>query len=202
MKTTEHPLVATYLVTVEREAAELSPLRRSELLADLREHISVAIEEETVDGNEGVRRVLERLGDPRTIVATALGDENAPPPVSRRHTGVCICLLLLAVPLAAVSSLIGVLVMVAGLVLLWTGPQWGKKDKVIGTAATLLVPLSFMVTSLLWAIGSLRLDLGMLASNAVLSHLNIWLYLAPFALALLIQATACRHLYRTARQSA
>lgn len=83
MTITEYPLVKKYLATVAREAAGLSPERRNELLADLEEHIAVALAEASASGDDEIRAVLARLGDPRTIAATALGEERPAPQTSR-----------------------------------------------------------------------------------------------------------------------
>ncbi|QLJ05933.1 hypothetical protein HZZ00_36290 [Streptomyces sp. NEAU-sy36] len=58
----------SFLRSVEREAAVLPADRRGELLADLAEHIHVALAERP--GQE--QAVLAELGDPRAIVGTAL----------------------------------------------------------------------------------------------------------------------------------
>ncbi|MET8677998.1 hypothetical protein ABZW18_10505 [Streptomyces sp. NPDC004647] len=186
MKTTDHPLVETYLATVAREATGLSPERRSELLADLTEHIAVALEEETTPGDEGVRGVLERLGAPRTIVATAQGEEPPMPPASRWHTIAPLVLLPIAGPLTVVTPLIGGIALIAGTVLLWIAPQWRTRDKVAGMGATLLVPLCIALVGLAVATGSM--------------HPYAW-ELATMAAAALVSALACAHLHRAARRS-
>ncbi len=65
-------LIAGYLARVELAAAGLPPARREELLRDLREHIDISRAESGDDDSEvAVRTILDRLGDPETIVAAA-----------------------------------------------------------------------------------------------------------------------------------
>ncbi|MCZ0979884.1 hypothetical protein O1L60_15135 [Streptomyces diastatochromogenes] len=89
MTGTEHPLVTDYLATIEREASFLPAGRREELLADLREHLAVAVGDE--EDPEAVRTALERLGSPSAIVAAARAEEpearRRPSPPRRRSPG-------------------------------------------------------------------------------------------------------------------
>lgn len=64
-------LVAAYLARVDRAASRLPAARREELLGDLREHIEIARAESAVGSEAEVRTILERLGDPESIVAAA-----------------------------------------------------------------------------------------------------------------------------------
>ncbi|MEX2975126.1 hypothetical protein [Streptomyces sp. C184] len=167
MSHTEHPLVRNYLATVAREAAGLSPERRNELLADLEEHIAVALAEEPASGDDSVRAVLVRLGDPRTIAATALGEEPPAPQspgfavVRAVVRGLAVLVLLGMAGSLAISAnpFIAAIPLIGGLWCLWAGPQWRKRDKVIGTAAA-LAPLLFAVVLAVIAAFGLHLGLG------------------------------------------
>jgi hypothetical protein len=64
-------LVAAYLARVERAASRLPAGRREELIGDLREHIEIARAESGAESEAEVRTILERLGDPESIVAAA-----------------------------------------------------------------------------------------------------------------------------------
>ncbi|GIE83175.1 hypothetical protein Aph02nite_91250 [Actinoplanes philippinensis] len=64
-------LVAAYLARVERAASRLPAGRREELLGDLREHIEIARAESGAGTEAEVRTILDRLGDPESIVAAA-----------------------------------------------------------------------------------------------------------------------------------
>lgn len=66
-------LVEQWLASVQRAGADLPPDRLGELLADLREHITVTRAElsSETETEADVRTLLERLGDPESIVAEA-----------------------------------------------------------------------------------------------------------------------------------
>ncbi|MFC4069815.1 HAAS signaling domain-containing protein [Actinoplanes subglobosus] len=71
MMTQTDELVAAYLARVERAASRLPAGRREELIADLREHIEIARAESGAESEAEVRTILDRLGDPESIVAAA-----------------------------------------------------------------------------------------------------------------------------------
>ncbi|SDT58096.1 hypothetical protein SAMN04489716_4648 [Actinoplanes derwentensis] len=71
MTETDH-LVAVYLARVDQAAIRLPAGRREELVNDLREHIEIArAEAEGEETEASIRTILERLGDPESIVAAA-----------------------------------------------------------------------------------------------------------------------------------
>jgi uncharacterized membrane protein len=184
MTITEHPLVKNYLATVAREAVGLSPERRGELLADLEEHIAVALAEEPASGDDGIRAVLARLGEPRTIAATALGEELPAPQASQGRTLAIVGLLAVCGPLTVFAPPLGI-VLIGAIWWLWTVPQWRSRDKAIGTAAA-LVPLLFLLAQWVIPAGALHLGLGAL--------------FIPFTLAVLaLPAAAGVYLWRSAR---
>ncbi|MBX9399432.1 hypothetical protein K4749_39315 [Streptomyces sp. TRM72054] len=186
MTTTDHPLVRNYLAAVAREATGLAPERRNELLADLTEHIAVALAGQTTPSEGEVKKVLGHLGDPRTIAATAQGEEPPTPPASQGRTLAPLILLPLAAPLTAVNALLGGIALIAGIALLWTTPQWRTRDKVTGTVAALLVPVTIVLVGLVAATGD---------------RVNIWLPFGIASAAMLIPAAVCTYLYRTQRTS-
>ncbi|MEU5303839.1 HAAS signaling domain-containing protein [Streptomyces noursei] len=159
MTITDHPLVKKYLAAVAREAAGLSPERRNELLADLEEHIAVALAEESASGDDEIRTVLARLGDPRTIAATALGEELPAPHMSRGRTLALLGLLAATGPLTLFAPVLGVPALIGVVWWLWTAPQWRNRDKAIGTVAA-LVPLLFLVSQWVVPGGTLNFGLG------------------------------------------
>lgn len=158
MTITEHPLVKSYLATVALETAGLSPERRNELLADLEEHIAVALGE-SASGDDGIRTVLARLGDPRTIAATALGDEPPAPQVNRGRILALLGLLAATGPLTVFAPLLGGPALIGAIWWLWTAPQWRNRDKAIATAAALVPPL-FAVSQWVLPAGTLNFGLG------------------------------------------
>ncbi|MBT2510813.1 hypothetical protein J7I98_34350 [Streptomyces sp. ISL-98] len=187
MTITEHPLVKKYLAAVARESAGLGPERRNELLADLEEHIAVALAEESASGDDEIRTVLARLGDPRTIAATALGEELPAPQVSRGRTLALLGLLAVTGPLTVFGPLLGVPALIGAIWWLWTAPQWRNRDKAIGTAAA-LVPLLFVVSQ--WVVPAGTLNFGLGAFVPVLLAVPV------------LPATAGVYLLRAARRQA
>ncbi|MEV7674369.1 hypothetical protein [Streptomyces sp. NPDC088752] len=159
MTRTAHPLVTDYLATVEREASFLPAGRREELLADLREHLDVAVGDER--DPEAVRAALDRLGSPAAIVAAARAEEpeaaagpgHGEAPKSRT-TGTAV---LLGVSGIAVllGSYLGPVVLIAGLILLWTSDAWERGAKVSATVLASLTPLAFLFAFVLGGAGRL-----------------------------------------------
>ncbi|MFJ5273875.1 HAAS signaling domain-containing protein [Streptomyces sp. NPDC088358] len=162
MKTIEHPLAVAYLEAVAREAAALGPERRNELLADLTEHLAVAFAEQPARDEAEVKAVLDRLGDPRVIVATAREGETVALPVGKWHSLAPLILLPVAGLLGGFSLVLGGIAMIAGVVLLWAAPHWSRRDKTIGTVAALPVPVALVGTALTSATTG-PLDSGLLA---------------------------------------
>ncbi|MEU0400496.1 hypothetical protein ABZ318_09600 [Streptomyces sp. NPDC006197] len=158
MTGTAHPLVTDYLATIEREASFLPAGRREELLADLREHLAVAVGEE--QDPEAVRTALERLGSPSAIVAAAREEEPeaaappaAPSPAPQPRSRSVLTAVLLGVSgIAALSSpFAGLAALVLGLGLLWTSAAWQRRTKVLATALTLAAPVTVFLGMLLLA---------------------------------------------------
>ncbi|MGV9268974.1 HAAS signaling domain-containing protein [Kitasatospora sp. NPDC003701] len=132
--TLAHPLVRVYLSSVEERTAALPEARRRELLADLSEHIEVALAEAGGFDESGVRRVLDQLGTPGEIAAAALAEEpgDQPVPESGRRTAVTAVLIAAQLPAAlvpAVGPLLAPVVTVVALVRLWRSRQWSRREK-------------------------------------------------------------------------
>ncbi|WP_328940469.1 hypothetical protein OG259_01330 [Streptomyces sp. NBC_00250] len=146
--TDQHPLVAAYLDAVARETAELPAERRAELLADLREHIEVS----GADGDDQVRAVLAELGEPRTVAASALAEEapagsvSAPAPGRTKLTAI---LLGVSGVLLLLNPYVGAAALIVALVLLWGAPQWESRQKLIGTATGVALPVAVFLGALL-----------------------------------------------------
>jgi hypothetical protein len=121
-------LVDNYLRRLEVAAAHWQRSRRTELVAEIREHIETALRQEEAAGEAAVRNVLERLGEPEEIVDAAEPPGRAAPPVRGRALEIT-ALLALLVPF------IGWLV---GIVLVLVSEAWARRDKAIGIALVLL----------------------------------------------------------------
>ncbi|MGW5780480.1 HAAS signaling domain-containing protein [Streptomyces sp. NPDC003863] len=154
MTGTEHPLVTDYLTTVEREASFLPAGRREELLADLREHLAVAVGDE--QDPQAVRTALERLGSPAAIAAAARAEEPeaaraeepetaavaTPPKVEPRTRNTVTAVLIGLSGFAGIAgSLPAVAALIVGLALLWTSDAWDRSTKTLATALTLATPV-------------------------------------------------------------
>lgn len=123
-------LVDDYLQRLEAAAAHLQRSRRAELIAEIREHIEAALREEQAADEVAVRNVLERLGPPEEIVQAA-----EPPPSERpAHTGK----LEIAALVTMVFPFVGWLI---GIVLVLVSQAWSSRDKAIGVALALILPL-------------------------------------------------------------
>ncbi|MFJ5151807.1 HAAS signaling domain-containing protein [Streptomyces sp. NPDC088353] len=192
MKTAQHPLVKNYLAAVARETAGLDEERRNELIADLDEHIAVALAEEADPDDQAIRAVLARLGDPRSIAASALGESPAGVSVRRRHTVVPLVLLALAGLAAVTAPVAGVVLAVVAVVALWATPQWQTRDRVIGTAAALLTPVLLGLLGLLLGLES---AIGGVAAGG-------WTIVAAAIAPLAVAAVTCVYLVRAGQRSA
>ncbi|WP_053648243.1 MULTISPECIES: HAAS signaling domain-containing protein [unclassified Streptomyces] len=175
MTRTAHPLVTDYLATVEREASFLPAGRREELVADLREHLDVAVGEERAP--ETVRAALERLGSPAAIVAAARAEEPeaavaAPRPEGTAKSRTTHTAVVLGVTGVAgyAHPFLGMVALIAGLVMLWTSDAWERGTKVFATVLTSLTPLTLVFGVVLGGAGRIGVIelLVLLAAGTVL----------------------------------
>jgi hypothetical protein len=130
-------LVDDYLSRLEEAAAHLQRSRRTELIAEIREHIEVALREEDAAGEVAVRNVLERLGPPEEIVEAA---EPAPEaeqaPAGRLEVAAMVTL---------VVPFIGWLF---GIAMVLISRAWSNREKMIGTALALLAVIPFITLAI------------------------------------------------------
>ncbi len=128
--TTER-LVDDYLHRLEVAAARLPPHRRTELLAEIREHIDAALLESEVTGGAAVRDVLERLGPPEEIAVAAIGPapEGVPVSTDASSSGRLEFFALLVLVVGPVLPIVGWLV---GVVLVTMSNAWSNRSKVFG----------------------------------------------------------------------
>jgi uncharacterized membrane protein len=155
VRTDVSPEIPRYLAAVEREASGLPAGRRDELIADLAEHIQVALAERP----GAVTEILAELGHPRDIAATAVQeDDTVRQELQRRGNPLTLLMLwtlgilwAMAVQIASASStsrvaLAGPAVMVLGaLVALWRSSWWTTRQKWTAVVASVFVPY-FIVT--------------------------------------------------------
>ena len=134
--TTLHPLAADYLKRLRRAGRGLPPGRLRELLAEIEGHLSEAIDPGAADAE--ALTVLDKLGDPETIVAAETPHPDQLPNRRGPKEWAAVTLLLLGGFLLGLGWL-------AGLMLLWTSKAWTTRDKWLGT---LVIP-GGLATSLL-----------------------------------------------------
>jgi hypothetical protein len=132
---TDDELVKAYLSQLRRAARSLPRARRRELMDQIAEHIAdaqAAGEASGVGRSAELRNALERLGEPRDIVAAAGGPVAVGRPGGLEIAAVAV--LLLAGIAGLVVGIPGIVVgWGTGVVLLWVSPAWRWPDKLLGT---------------------------------------------------------------------
>lgn len=132
---TGHPLVVRYLRALAVEARELPPQQGADLLADIEEHLGLAVPANPTEAQ--VRNILDRLGTPSDLVQAAGAPVTPPAPVPAVRSGGAVIELaaitaLLVAELGSFLGVLAVLVWVSGLVLLTVARQWSLPQKVLG----------------------------------------------------------------------
>lgn len=166
MSTLDHPLVRDYLARVDAVATAALPGDvRADLRADICAHLTDELAE--CDGSEAaVRRILDRLGAPEDVVAEAAGLRPAAPegyaghgidapfaprtpkPGSRPRLEevALLCLVGSVVLFVSVAlSPVGIVLWIAGLVLMAVSSRWSGADKVLAAAAFGVLGIPFIV---------------------------------------------------------
>lgn len=128
-------LVDEYLTRLADAAKDLPADRRTELLAEIREHIAASMATETGADEAAARTTLDRLGEPADIIAAAVEDDPHHPaypmPSHGRRPG--LGLEVGAVVMLTVGSFIPVIGWLVGVILLWSSGVWRRSEKLMGT---------------------------------------------------------------------
>jgi hypothetical protein len=132
-----HRLVDDYLSRLEEAASHLQRSRRTELIAEIGEHIEAALREEEAAGEVAVRNVLERLGPPEEIVEAA----EPPPAAEQAPPG----RLEVAAMVTLVVPFIGWLF---GIAMVLISRAWSNREKTIGTGLALLAVVPFLTLAI------------------------------------------------------
>jgi hypothetical protein len=132
-------IVAGYIAQLERALASVPPSRRAEIVDEIGEHIAQVRGQIADESDADVLNLLDRLGDPVELAASAPTEE--PTPVMPGGGG----------PLASGWLDIAALVLTpilwpVGVILLWMSPSWSTRDKLIGT----LVPPGAVLVVTRW----------------------------------------------------
>jgi hypothetical protein len=146
--TQDHPAIRSYLARLREVAMSLQPLRRDELIDEIRGHIddSLASVGEAPDDTV-IAGILARLGDPEDIVAAELAEWTpptpptsppvAPDPVPRSGWGAIEVLALFFVTLGALFlPFVGGVI---GIVLSLASKAWTQSVKVVAVVAAIVV---------------------------------------------------------------
>ncbi|MFJ2090698.1 HAAS signaling domain-containing protein [Streptomyces sp. NPDC087901] len=145
---TDETLTREYLAAVERETSTLPAAARQELIADLGEHIEVALAERP----GSVHEILREVGDPRVIAATALqelggtADGPARKPGRRRSPAwLPLVLLVLGDVLPYLGGIaltwISFAARVAAVVIVCRARHWTVAQKWTGLTLSVIVPV-------------------------------------------------------------
>jgi uncharacterized membrane protein len=137
-----NPHVNDYLQRLDAAARGLPPGRRQELVGEIREHIDAALGEAGSDDELAVRNVLERLGPPEEIVATAAGDAPPAAPADPRERPGALEIIGL---IALVVPIVGWL---AGGIVVSLSRAWTRQDKRIALLLPWLLVLVSIVSAL------------------------------------------------------
>ncbi len=134
------PEIAHYLERLSNAARDLPKGRRSELVAEIEQHIHDAMLETPVDSEADMLTLLDRIGDPEEISAAAGGPTRAPRSTAMERWAIILLL---------IGGFLWFIGWIAGVVLLWSSSLWTRRDKLIGTLvvpgglATAIVAIGF-----------------------------------------------------------
>ncbi len=132
-------IVEGYLARLEVALAALPPVRRADLVSDLRAHIADARAGLTEETDAALLDTIERLGDPMVIATEAI---DQPDQASQRVNTTTVARWGW-IELAGV--LLTILMWPVGAILVLLSPLWSRREKVIGTA---LGAITFLTGSL------------------------------------------------------
>jgi hypothetical protein len=125
-------LIDGYLARLRVAATDLPSSVRDELIADMRAHITEARSREAQETDATILNILDRLGEPDTVVAEAgrrpeSFEANRVSADPAYRPGILEIAALVLLPLF----------WIIGVILLWVSPAWKTKDKVIGSLFSL-----------------------------------------------------------------
>lgn len=126
-------LIDGYLARLRVAAADLPSSAREELIDDMRAHIAEARSRELQETDATILNILDRLGEPDTVVAEAGSRRDAfglSQPIGRAEPyrpGFLEVAALVLLPF----------VWIIAVILLWMSPAWKNRDKVVGTIFSL-----------------------------------------------------------------
>jgi len=126
VRTATDSVIDTYMKELQQELRAFPATRRREIVDEVREHIAQARGELDSENEAAIRTVLDRLGEPSEIAASARERFGIRPARAGVLEGV-----------AAVALLVPFIGWLLGTILVWLSRVWTTRDKVI---ATITVP--------------------------------------------------------------
>jgi hypothetical protein len=150
-------LIEGYLARLSAAAGGLPKNARQELIADMRSHIAEARAREPQETDAAVMNILDRLGEPATVVADArerLGIRLYQP----YRPGILEIAAVIFVPFF----------WPIGVILLWMSPAWRVRDKLIGT---LLPPGGYMGIGIFGLVAATQRGGGCVVSTDAAGHI-------------------------------
>ena len=187
--TTADGLVGEYLDRLRRSTRGLDPATQADVLLDVEQHIRDA---RAAGGDDParVRQILADLGPPEQIAA-ASGRLRGPNEAV--YDRVTIALLALG---GAFPPVLGWL---AGVVLLWRGPRWTLRDRLLGTLVWPLGPAGLVTVNVILTRSSGGVCVVPPDSTAQCGQgTSPWIALAVAVVYVGIGAAVCWHLARRA----
>jgi uncharacterized membrane protein len=122
-------LIDGYLARLRAASADLPSSARDELIEDMRAHIAEARSREPQETDTTVLNILDRLGEPDTVVAEA---RRRPADFDLHSPGVQPGPYVPG-PLEIAALVLLLFLWPIGVILLWISPAWKVRDKLIGT---------------------------------------------------------------------
>jgi hypothetical protein len=135
---------------LQRELRAFPAGRRREMLDEVREHIAQARAELDSESEAAIRTLLDRLGEPSDIAASARERFGVRP----ARAGVLETVAVIALMVPFIGWLVGT-------ILLWMSRVWTTRDKVIGTIAVPGLFLLVLISSV-----AVRVDSVSVSSSA------------------------------------
>ena len=136
MTTTVDDFTQDYFGRLDRAAQRLPVDRRDELLSEIREHLDGARAAGAAADEAAVRTLLDRLGEPEEIVASASASEDVRAAVSSSYAPAGTGLETAAVVMLTVGSLVPIVGWLVGVALVWMSSRWTQRDMLLGTLVT------------------------------------------------------------------
>ncbi|MBW0116875.1 HAAS signaling domain-containing protein [Pseudonocardia abyssalis] len=139
-------LVEDYLTRLRTATSDLPQAPRAELLDQIGAHLAETVPPGTDE--TAARQALDELGRPEEIAAAARAETT--PDARPDRSGSTAYDVITVLALLVGGFVVPLLGWVAGIAMLWSGPRWSTREKVLGTLAWPLAVVALVVG--LWAL--------------------------------------------------